>query len=76
MKPRTGERTVAVCDKKIREKAVDCEFCDNFEDIILKQLIITVNNEKTVQKCIRMQRYLSEFLQKADKEKNLYRCLA
>ena len=70
MRPRTGERTVAYATR-LREQAVECEFGDNYEERILEQLIITVQNEKTIQKCIRKNWDLSELLRKADEEENI-----
>ena len=67
MRPRPGERTVAYA-ARLREEAHNCEFGDNYEERLLEQLIMTVGNENLIQKCIRNEWTLSDFLRKADEE--------
>ena len=64
MSQRTEEQTVTYAIG-LREQAIECEFGDNSEEIILEQLIMTVKNEKTIQKCIRKNWDLSELLRKS-----------
>ena len=53
--------------------AVECQFCDNYEEIFLEQLIMSVKNEKTIQKSIeRIGRNLSCFFRKTYEEENTF----
>ena len=67
LRPRPGERTVAYA-ARLREKAEDCKFGDNYEERLLEQLIVTVRNDNLIQKCFRKEWTLSEFLRQADEE--------
>ena len=50
-----------ICDK-IQRKADECKFGDTNEERFLEQLIMSVKNEKTIQKCIeRNGSYMSFF---------------
>ena len=76
MRPRTGQQTVEYAIR-LKEQAIECEFGNNYEESIFEQLIMTVKNEKTIQKCIRKNWDLSELLRKSDEGViYLYRCLA
>ena len=72
MRQRTGERTVAYAIR-FKEQAVECEFGDNYEERILEHLIMTVKNEKIIQRCTSKNWDLSELFKKADEEENMSR---
>ena len=67
MRPKPCERTAAYVTR-LREKASDCEFGDNFDERILEHLIITMTNERIKEKCIRKKWTLSELLRNIDEE--------
>ena len=64
------ERTFAYA-ARLREKAKECEFGDNYEERLLEQLIMTVRNDNLIQICFRRELTLSEFLRQADKEETI-----
>ena len=70
MRPRARERTVAYATR-LREQANECEFGDNCEERLLEHLIMTVENQELIRKCIRKEWTLLKFLRKADEEENI-----
>ena len=64
MRQYNGE-TIRSYAMRLREKANDCAFHDNFEERILEHLIQTVTNKALIRKCLSKEWTLSQFLAKA-----------
>ena len=54
-----------ICDK-IQRKADECKFGDTNEERFLEQLIMSVKNEKTIQKCIERNGSYMSFFRNSD----------
>ena len=63
-RPEAGEATVTYATR-LREKAIECEFGDTQDEIILEHLIQTIENQHLIQKCISKSWTLQQFLTEA-----------
>ena len=70
MRPRPRERIITYWTR-LREQAFDCEFNESCDDRILEHLIQTVRNSKLIQKCIKKELTLFQFLEEAQKSEEI-----
>ena len=70
MKPRHGESKISHWTR-LREQVYDCNFNERCEDRISEHFIQTVGNPKLIQKCIRKELTLFEFLVEAQKAEEI-----
>ena len=70
MRPKPRERIMTYYTR-LREQADECDFNDSCEDRILEHLIQTVKNPQLIQKCLRKEWTLFQFLQEAQKAEEI-----
>lgn len=66
-----SNETVVNYAARMREKARDCEFGDQFDDRILEHLIQTVSNENLIKECIRKKWNLDRFIDEASQRQDI-----
>ena len=70
MRPKPRERILTYYTR-LREQAYGCDFNETCEDRILEHLIQTVRNTQLIQKCLRKEWTLFQFLQEAQKAEEI-----